>query len=101
MSETPSGSGSLADRISKPESTSWADEVASPTTENPPPLSDINGKQPETVPQDDGQVDGATEPFGGSELQEPDYLVDVKLADMQADPNNPLYSVESFDKLGL
>ena len=101
MSETPSGSGSLADRISKPESTSWADEVASPTTEDPPPLSDLKIQDPEQTPQNDGQLDGATEPFGGSELQEPEFDVEVKLADMQADPNNPLYSVSSFQQLGL
>lgn len=117
MSEPPSGSGSLADRISKPDTmnasaesfqpqsgSSWADEVASPATENPPP-SNVDGKKPadaaEPVAQVDGQVDGATEPFGGSQLQEPDYQVEVKLADMQADPNNPLYSATSFEQLGL
>lgn len=29
------------------------------------------------------------------------YEVQVKLADLQADPNSPLYSVKSFDELGL
>jgi ATP-dependent RNA helicase DDX19/DBP5 len=29
------------------------------------------------------------------------YEVAVKLQDMQADPNSPLYSVKSFDELGL
>jgi ATP-dependent RNA helicase DDX19/DBP5 len=101
MSETPSGSGSLADRVTKPESTSWADEVASPTTETPPATIDTNGKQPETAPEDNGQLDGATQPFGGSTLQEPEFEVEVKLADMQADPNNPLYSATSFEQLGL
>jgi ATP-dependent RNA helicase DDX19/DBP5 len=28
-------------------------------------------------------------------------VVQVKLADQQADPNSPLYSVKSFDDLGL
>jgi ATP-dependent RNA helicase DDX19/DBP5 len=46
-------------------------------------------------------MDGATEPFNGSSLQEPDYAVDIKLADMQADPNNPLFSVTAFEDLGL
>lgn len=45
--------------------------------------------------------DGATSELHGSELQEPDYTVEVKLSDLQADPNNPLYSVKSFDDLGL
>lgn len=48
-----------------------------------------------------GQTDGAPEAFGGSSLQEPEYTVDVKLSDLQADPNNPLYSVKSFEELGL
>src|SRR5262249_53711285 len=38
---------------------------------------------------------------GGSALHEPDYEVQVKLADMQADPNNPLYSAKSFEELNL
>ncbi|KIX92098.1 uncharacterized protein Z520_12182 [Fonsecaea multimorphosa CBS 102226] len=101
MSGAPSGSGSLEDRISKPESTSWADEVASPATENPPPIANVEAKEPEPAPQDNGQVDGATEPFGGSQLEEPDFEVEVKLADMQADPNNPLFSATSFEQLGL
>ena len=29
------------------------------------------------------------------------YEVAVKLQDMQADPNSPLYSVKSFEELGL
>jgi ATP-dependent RNA helicase DDX19/DBP5 len=29
------------------------------------------------------------------------HVVQVKLADQQADPNSPLYSVKSFDQLGL
>ncbi|KAL9108523.1 MAG: hypothetical protein Q9227_006738 [Pyrenula ochraceoflavens] len=47
------------------------------------------------------QSDGASQPFQGSSLEEPEYTVDVKLSDLQADPNNPLFSVKSFDELGL
>ena len=36
-----------------------------------------------------------------SGLVENDYEVEVKLADQQADPNSPLYSVKSFKELGL
>lgn len=106
MSETPGESGSLADRISKPDKpnptadvfqpksgTSWADEVASPAAETPSQIPESSDAIP--------QVDGATSPFGGSTLQEPDYKVEVKLADMQADPNNPLFSATSFEQLGL
>lgn len=34
-------------------------------------------------------------------LVQNDFEVDVKLQDLQADPNSPLYSVKSFDELGL
>ncbi|PLB43335.1 DEAD-domain-containing protein [Aspergillus steynii IBT 23096] len=78
--EAPSG-GSLADRVSKPEesqteqSTDWADQT--------------------------DQTDGASGQQGGSDLHEPEYTVEVKLSDLQADPNNPLYSVKNFGDLGL
>jgi ATP-dependent RNA helicase DDX19/DBP5 len=39
--------------------------------------------------------------MGGSELHEPEYTVEVKLSDLQADPNNPLFSVKNFEDLGL
>jgi ATP-dependent RNA helicase DDX19/DBP5 len=45
--------------------------------------------------------DGAGTALQGSSLQEPDYQVEVKLSDLQADPNNPLFSVKSFEDLGL
>lgn len=93
-SETPSAP-SLADRITKDEPLrSWADEVNSPVTEEPPAIND--NKESE-IPQ----ADGSTEAFGGSQLTEPKYDVQVKLADMQADPNNPLFSIKSFEALNL
>lgn len=45
--------------------------------------------------------DGAGQQSKGSALQEPEWDVEVKLSDLQADPNNPLYSVKSFEDLGL
>lgn len=36
-----------------------------------------------------------------SSLIQSTYEVKVKLADLQADPNSPLYSVKSFEELGL
>ena len=36
-----------------------------------------------------------------SRLREPQYDVEVKLHDLQEDPNSPLYSVKSFEQLGL
>ncbi|KAK9446417.1 P-loop containing nucleoside triphosphate hydrolase protein [Limtongia smithiae] len=37
----------------------------------------------------------------GISLTENEYEVKVKLADMQADPDSPLYSIKSFEELGL
>lgn len=90
-SENPAAP-SLADRITRDEpKTSWADEVNSPVTEDPPTATNTN------IPQNDG----AAQPFGGSQLTEPQYDVQIKLADMQADPNNPLYSIKTFEELNL
>lgn len=102
--DAPSG-GSLADRISKPDppsGRSWADEVNSPADANPPPVPGDN-KEPKGPTEDtsQAQTDGAGQPFNGSGLHEPDYNVEVKLADMQADPNNPLFSATTFEQLGL
>lgn len=47
------------------------------------------------------QTDGASGDLSGSQLQEPDYAVQVQLADMQANPDNPLYSVKTFEELNL
>lgn len=41
------------------------------------------------------------EPAPETNLIKSTYEVKVKLADLQADPNSPLYSVSSFDELGL
>lgn len=123
--------GSLAGRITKPDETptainthkpsmsatantfqpasgkSWADEVNSPVSANPDsaPLG-LDSTTNSTATAEEKtpnvpQMDGATEPFNGSQLHEPDYMVELKLADMQADPNNPLYSIKTFEELGL
>jgi ATP-dependent RNA helicase DDX19/DBP5 len=48
------------------------------------------------------ETDGATvDPQNGSQLQEPEWDVEVKLADLQGDPNNPLYSAKTFEDLQL
>lgn len=48
------------------------------------------------------QLDGGGVSNNGSALTEPKELkVEVKLADLQADPNNPLYSATSFEGLNL
>lgn len=47
----------------------------------------------------DGKKD--QKPSEDSNLVKSEYEVKVKLVDLQADPNSPLYSVKSFDDLGL
>src|ERR1700753_1266866 len=37
----------------------------------------------------------------GNGLSEPEYDVEVTLADLQADPSNPLYSVKDFKDLAI
>ncbi|KAI9742298.1 MAG: RNA helicase required for poly(A+) mRNA export [Claussenomyces sp. TS43310] len=64
---------------------SWADDVS------PTPSTSL----------DQAQGDGSVENLGGSALQEGEYDVEVKLSDLQADVNNPLYSVSSFENLGI
>lgn len=43
----------------------------------------------------------AKESSAGENLVKSTYEVKVKLADLQADPNSPLFSVKSFEELGL
>ncbi|KAL1968414.1 hypothetical protein VTN77DRAFT_1943 [Rasamsonia byssochlamydoides] len=80
--QTPGAGAPLEDRITKPDATTSAPEQ-------------------NEQPKDTSEKDGAPEALGGSNLQESDYTVEVKLSDLQADPNNPLYSVSSFEELGL
>jgi len=60
---------------------------------------------PEFIPSSNAansQSDGAPDALGGSGgLEEPEYDVELKLKDLQGDPNNPLYSVKSFYDLNL
>ncbi|KAI2081585.1 RNA helicase required for poly(A+) mRNA export [Ophidiomyces ophidiicola] len=91
--ETPTvpAGGPLASRISMPET-----KDDPPATEPKAPEETDAGKTT-SIPQ----VDGASGPQQGSDLQDSEYDVSVKLSDMQADPNNPLYSIKSFEELGL
>lgn len=74
--------------------------MASETTEDP---SVVAPSLASRITRDDDmpQADGAAEPHNGSKLTEPEYDVEVKLADLQGDPNNPLFSVQKFEDLGL
>jgi ATP-dependent RNA helicase DDX19/DBP5 len=71
--------------------TSWADDVESPVTEKPEVAGGLGA----------AQVDGSTEPLGGSALHDGEHEVVVKLADIQGDESSPLHSIKSFDELGM
>lgn len=49
----------------------------------------------------DAKEEKAEEPQPETNLIKSTYEVKVKLADLQADPNSPLFSVKSFEELGL
>jgi ATP-dependent RNA helicase DDX19/DBP5 len=75
----------------------WADESEEPTE---PTVTDKPAAEDKSL--EEAQKDGATTWMMGSEgLDEPEFDVNVKLADLQEDPNNPLYSVKSFEELNL
>ena len=124
-----SGMNATAASFAPGHNTSWADDVNSPVDANTTAVEDgktkaeeseTKAEESETKAEESGtkteesetkaeesdlskaQVDGATESQNGSSaIYEPTYDVDVKLSDVQADPNNPLYSIKSFDELGL
>ncbi|KAF2757621.1 P-loop containing nucleoside triphosphate hydrolase protein [Pseudovirgaria hyperparasitica] len=66
-------------------------ESAPVATASEAPKSDISA----------AQTDGAFAAPGGDYIQDPEWDVQVKLKDLQADPNNPLYSIKSFNELQL
>ena len=70
----------------------WSDEKKDQTNEleKASETSNAKSKEMEAEPK---RVD--------TNLLQNRYEVDVKLLDLQADPNSPLYSVKSFEELGL
>lgn len=108
----PAKPASLADRVTRPgldassssftpgtsgQTTSWADEVASPVAPKQDPIDSSLG---------DAQVDGQVEPLGGSGgsfIDDVQYDVEVTLTleELQRQEGNPLHSVKSFEELGL
>lgn len=70
-------------------------------------FAEPKGKEVDTKPEEssggveDAQTDGAAYRTGASMLRDSEYTVNVQLSDLQADPNNPLYSIKSFEELGL
>ena len=95
------GMNATAPTIGPDQPGSWADELVSPLDANPP-ATDLTKGRDNKDDLANAQTDGATEALNGTQgVYEPSYSVDVKLNDIQADPNNPLYSVKSFEELNL
>jgi hypothetical protein len=65
---------------------------AKPAAQPTPP--DTNGAETPAKTKDEDEK-------GDTNLIQNKYEVAVKLQDLQADPNSPLYSVKSFEELGL
>ena len=88
---------------SAPTKFSWADDVETPVVEKAQEKKDDSASKSEAkgTSLEENQKDGATTWMMGSELDEPEFDVNVTLADLQDDPNNPLYSAKTFQELNL
>lgn len=97
--------GDASSSTATPSKFNWADEVTTPVQEKDPDGKtgvESKAEKKDESGADMGQVDGATTWQNGSAgLDEPEFDVNVKLADLQEDPNNPLFSAKSFDQLNL
>lgn len=95
MSDSPApaetAAPSLASRITRDEA-----PAAAPTETTTAPTTDDSKSAVA-----EAQNDGAPKELNGSGLEEPEYDVEVKLIDIQGDPNSPLYSIKSFEELNL
>ena len=67
-----------------------------PVVESENKVSDEQNSEPTKEPETKAETEN-----NDSNLISSSYEVQVKLADLQADPNSPLYSVKSFEELGL
>lgn len=67
-----------------------------PVAESENKVSDEQNSEPTKEPETKTETEN-----NDSNLISSSYEVQVKLADLQADPNSPLYSVKSFEELGL
>lgn len=77
--------------------------AAAPAEAKPSLESRMSKDEAPAASEQSGQKDGATPPSDTKEpnLVDTEFEVEVKLADMQADPNNPLFSAKSFEELQL
>ncbi|KAK9466830.1 P-loop containing nucleoside triphosphate hydrolase protein [Lipomyces arxii] len=73
---------------------------ARPSYRKPAAAKPAADKTESTTDSSTEKTNGDAEKNGNS-LVENRYEVAVKLADLQADPNSPLYSIKSFEELGL
>lgn len=90
---------SFEERLTFPKGKSWADDEDDDT---PPPAPAEKKEAPAEKEEDvKAETDGANAFLNGSGLDEPEFDVNVKLADLQDNPNNPLYSVKDFSALEL
>ena len=82
---------------------SWADEAEDAEMGSSSAIPAVKPNAAKDVSGMAGaQTDGASEVLGGETgVIEPSYEVEIKLADIQANPNDPLYSIKSFEQLGL
>jgi ATP-dependent RNA helicase DDX19/DBP5 len=74
------------------------DEPVAPTLEKKETVEET--KTPPSKPIPDAAKPTEDKPQDTNLIQNK-YEVAVKLQDLQADPNSPLFSVKSFDELGL
>ncbi|KAF2397739.1 ATP-dependent RNA helicase DBP5 [Trichodelitschia bisporula] len=76
-----------------------AEPKASTSVEGTDTSSEPKASTSVDVPAEDGTTDDGRSL--GNRLEEPEYDVNVTLADLQHDPNNPLFSIKSFEDLKL
>lgn len=90
---------SLASRITRDEPAAAPEESTAPAETAAAPAETTETTQTDVA---EGGTDGATVELNGSDLRdEPEFDVEVKLIDMQGDPNSPLYSIKRFEDLSL
>lgn len=67
-------------------------------TKSEEPVKEESEKKKDEEPKSEESTESTPQSEG---LITSQYEVQVKLADLQADPNSPLYSIKSFEELGL
>ncbi|KAI3405048.1 DBP5 [Candida oxycetoniae] len=65
------------------------------------PNGEVQDNVTKELKEEEEKEEGQGKKSSETNLISSNYEVEVKLADIQADPNSPLYSVKSFEELGL